>query len=124
MLPGYNEAEESIPGLQSLAPTAVASPTFWKSTARARRDLLPLPKILWLAITPLSSTAMPTPAPFRPVIELPLAARTPVTPVDISSRLALRAVMRLGEMPCTSLRAARLATWLAGSNTDNAVTDK
>jgi hypothetical protein len=44
-------------------------------------------------------------------------------PVAYSSVLAVRAVSRLGEMLCTSARAARLATWLAGSITDSAVTD-
>jgi hypothetical protein len=46
-----------------------------------------------------------------------------MTPMTYSSVLAVRAVIRFGEMPCTSARAAIAATWSAGSMTDSAATD-
>ena len=52
-----------MPTVQSLTPSAVASPTFWKSTAFFTRLVLPSAAVRfrWLQPSPESSTAMPTP---------------------------------------------------------------
>ena len=68
-------------------------------------------------------TAIVTPDPSKPVHADPLPVRTDVAAVDCSSRLAVRAVIRFGEMLCTSPRAAIVCTAPAGSRTDNARTE-
>ena len=79
-------------------------------------------------MTPESSTAIPTPLPSRPLKPALLRVRTALAPVACSSALgcsdkAVRAVMRLGEMPCTSANAAISSKRWAGSNTDSAATE-
>ena len=72
--------------------------------------------------------AMPTPLPSSPLIPWPVRLRMAAVPVASSSALgavgmAVRDVMRLGEMPCTSASAAMSITRPAGNMTDSAATD-
>ncbi len=66
---------------------------------------------------PESSTAMPTPLPSRPGAA-PTAARTSLAPVSDSSRLWVRATVRLGVMVTTSLRLAIASICEAGSRAE------
>ena len=59
---------------------------------------------------------------------MPVRVRTALAPVAVSSALgvievAVRAVKRFGEMPCTSVRVAMSITRCAGNSTDSAVTE-
>ena len=70
-------------------------------------------RLRWSQSMPESSTAMPTPLPSTAAP--PTAAGTAELPEASCSRLPVRAVIRLGVMAITSLRAARLSRAEAGT---------
>ena len=66
---------------------------------------------------------MPTPRPSR-LLPPGSASNAAPAPLPSCSRLAWRAVARLGEMPITSVRAASASSAVTGTMADSARTDR
>ena len=83
-----------------------------------------LPRMLrWLRSMPESMIAMPTPRPSSMPDPAAACSSTPA-PLPACSRLAWRAALRLGEMLCTSARAANAVRLVAGTIADTARSDR
>ena len=107
----------ALPAAATTTTPVATAPTTW-----ATRDLpVASARLLWSQSMPESSTAMPTPLPVNKAAVPALSGAA--LPVASCNRLALRWVDRLGRTNCTSLRAAMLATWAAGSMADMARTE-